>query len=332
LTTHVVVAADDFDMDGVRMRWKGIKKLHLPNPIPIAVLAAPPTKGGISQNYDGTEVSYSTSQGETYSYQTTTGHSLSLAVGVDLEDPTGAFGATAKVTLKGAVEKSETSASTVQTSVSFTGGYDQDVVIFQGTLQLTYVYEFVAAADPKVIGTEAAVNISLDTKVYKWTRTFFEDTFGSNSTLPADLFTHAIGDPSTYPTHLAAAALLQTYEGYEGETVTVGQGKGTNGVGLDLETVLTTGTQWSFEMEVEAEVKLGGPTFGITKGITNDWVWENVATEGTSYGAEIGDIQLSSDYFTWGYDAGLFTYARTDSVKPTVQVVSFWTEPWGGGY
>src|SRR5262245_27669863 len=102
----VVVAGEDFDMDGVRMRWKGVKFQRLPNPIPIAVLCAPPTKKGISQNYDGSEVSYSTSTSIETAYESSTGSSLSLSVGFEFEDVTGAFGASFKASLKGADRKS----------------------------------------------------------------------------------------------------------------------------------------------------------------------------------------------------------------------------------
>ena len=42
--TTVVLAGDDFDMDGARIRWKGVKFLRLPDPTLMVVLAAPPPR------------------------------------------------------------------------------------------------------------------------------------------------------------------------------------------------------------------------------------------------------------------------------------------------
>ena len=103
----LVLAGDDFDMDGVRMRWKGIKFQQLPDPTLIVVLAAPPTKKGISQNYGGSEMSYSTSHGYSTSYEVTRTKTLSLSGGFEAEDPTGWNGGGFKITVGGALSTSE---------------------------------------------------------------------------------------------------------------------------------------------------------------------------------------------------------------------------------
>lgn len=329
--TEVVLAGDDFDMDGVRMRWKGVKFKKLPDPTLIVVLAAPPTKKGISQAYDASDVSYTSKHGYSTSYEVTRGDSWSIALGFELEDPTGLNGISFKASLKGAVEHSMGTTGTVEQSTTFTGGYDEDVVLFEGTLHMIYIYEWVAAANPACIGTEVSINVPLETKIYKWTRTFFEDTFGARSPIPADLLTHTIGNPSSYPRHNDAMAILEDYEGFEGDSVTVGQGKGSNAVGLSMEDCLTNETKWSVEVELEAEGKVAGITFGKSRGITRDWVWTSSTTKGTEYEGRIGDIHQSGDYFTWGYDVGMFTYRRTDQAVP-FQVLQFWTDPWGSGY
>jgi hypothetical protein len=328
----IALAGDDFDMDGVRMRWKGVKFLKLPDPNLMVVLAAPPTKKGITQNYSSSEMSYTKTQGYSTSYEVTTGITISLSAGFEGEDPTGWFSGGFKASIKSQLELSVGVSQSVQTSTSFTGGYDQDVVIFEGTLHMIYVYEYVASQNPDLIGTETTINVPVDTKIYKWTRQFYDDTFGSSAQLPADLFTHTIGNPASYPKHSDAKAILSNHDGFEGDSVTVGQGKGTNGLGLSMETCLTDTVAWTVELEFEADGKVAGVTFGKSWAMSDKFAWSLSTSKGTDYEAKIGDIQLSGDYFTWGYDAGIFIYRRTDEGKNPYQVLSFWTHPWGSGY
>lgn len=328
----LAIGGEDFDMDGVRLRWKGVKFQSLPNPIPMVVLCAPPTKTGISQNYDASEVSYTTSTSTEDAYETATSGSVSVSVGFELEDVTGLSGGSFKTSLEVARKKSLGESTVFETSKTFTGAHDDDVVVFQGTLHMIYVYELVAAADPAAVGTEITINAPVETRIYKWTRTFFNDTFGSSSTLPQGIFSHAVGNPASYPSQTDAADLLAAYEGFDGDSVTVGQGHGSNGLGLSMEKSLGTSTEWSVEVEAEGEAKIAGLTFGISYAYSKEWIWTNTVTSGTSYDCAVGDIAEPADYFDWRYDVGLFTYRRVEKDELPVQVVAFWTDVYGEKY
>jgi len=329
---HVVLAGDDFDMDGVHVKYLGHKFLNLPNPIPVVVMAAPPTKKGISQNYDGSEVAYSTATSTGSAYSTAMGSSLSFSVGLDIEDPTGAFGATFKRSWEIAREQTIGTETVIETSKTYTGAHDDDVVIFQGALHMVFEYEFISAADPAAVGTKVTFNQPVAMRTYKWTRTFFEQTFGASSTLPSGIFTHVVGSPSSYRTHAEAQDLLATHEGFEGESTVVGQGKGTTAVGLSMEESLENEIEWSTEVESEGEVKMGGPTVGLTYSTSDKWIWKNTVTNATSYECTVGDIEGDEDYFKWAYDYGLFTYRHEADGKPPVQVLNYWTNAFGHGY
>jgi len=332
-STSLVMEGEDFERDGTRVRWTGDKREHLPNPIPILVVVAPPTKAGISQEYDASEASYATSTGEAYSFESSLTESASVSVGLDLEDITGSLGLTFKASLKAEIEETTGGSNAMAKSLEFTGSHDHDVVIFEGTLHKTYDYEVVHAKNPAAIGTLLTINLPLETKVYKWTRELFEERFGKDTILPAGLLDHVIGVPESYPTHDDALALLATYEGFEGDLVTVGQGRGSNGCELALEEEEVSGTGWKTGFEFEAELKLGGPTVGGSWGLEAGELHETTTSAGTTYRGVIGDISDSNEYFDWAYDTGIFVYTwvGADDELP-VQVLNFWVDPWGHQY
>ena len=326
--THVVLAGDDFDVDGVRLRWTGVKYQRLPNPIPMAVLAAPPTKAGISQDYDASDVTYAMSQGWEYSYETSTTHSGSLTLGWKWKDVFGAAEVSVKGTLKGALQFTYGESNSVSTSVSYTGSHDHDVVIFQGTLHMVYVYEILSAHEPGVVGTEMTINVPVGTKVYKWTREFFEDRFGPDSFLADAPLEHVIGDPASYATEGEASQIAD----FGGDPVTVGQGNGSNGCELSMENEITQGDGWSWGVEVDVETEIGGFQGGLSYGFEREHLWEVTVSRGTSYECTIGDIADPAQWDTWAYDTGLFTYTHELPERSPYQIVTFWTQPWGSGY
>ena len=326
--THVVLAGDDFDVDGVRLRWTGEKFQRLPNPIPMALLAAPPTKAGISQDYDASDVTYSMSQGWEYSYETSTTHSGSLTLGWKWKDVFGVAEVSVKGTLKGALKFSYGESNSVSTSVSYTGSHDHDVVIFQGTLHMVYVYEILSAHEPGVVGTEMTINVPVGTKVYKWTPEYFEERFGPDTFLADAPLEHVIGDPASYATEGEASEIAD----FAGNPVTVGQGHGSNGCELALENEITQGDGWSWGIEVDVETEIGGFQGGLSYGFEREHLWEVKVSRGTSYECTIGDIADPSQWEAWAYDTGIFTYTYEMPERSPYQVVTFWTQPWGSGY
>lgn len=326
----LALSGDDFDCDGCRLRYDGNKYQQLPDPIVLAILAAPPTKTGITQDGPASSVNYTISTGSAHAFEYKNMISASFAAGVDFK----LLGQEAEVSakIKGDVEWSTRTEDSVDSSAEFTAGYDHDVVVFTGTLHMVYEYVILVAADPSAVGTIMTINVPLATKTYKWTRELVESTFGKDTVIPAGLLTHNIGDPSSYKRHDDASALLNSYEGWDGGHVTVGQGSGTNGVTLALDHKVDSDKGWSLGGELEARVKLGPATIAATVGYDHTWLYTNTTSSGTSYNGTIADITGRSDYFQWGYDVGLFVYGYAQDNHASFQVVDFWTDPWGGGY
>jgi hypothetical protein len=326
----LALSGDDFDSDGCRLRYDGNKYQQLPDPIVLAILAAPPTKTGISQDQNASSVNYTISVGSSDAFEYKNMISASFGAGVEFK----VLGNEAEVSakIKGDAEWSTQTEDSTQRSTEFTAGSDHDTVVFTGTLHMVYEYEILVAADPSAVGTIMTINVPLATRTYKWTRELVESTFGKDTVIPAGVLTHTIGDPSSYKSHDDALALLNSYEGWDGGNVTVGQGSGANGVTLSLEDKVDKESGWSLGGEVEARVKLGPATIDATVGYDHSWLYTNTTSSGTSYNGTIADISGHSDYFQWGYDVGLFVYGFAQENHASFQVIDFWTDPWGSGY
>ena len=332
-----VLAGGDFDGDGTLVRWTGDKSLCLPEPMPICVLSAPPTKAGIAQNRDGTQVSYGLSTGTTESFEVSTGTNYSVWAGFEVEDLFGSSGFSAKTTLSTQMESTLGEETTITTTKSFLGSWDQDYVVFQGTLYTCYEYEVVSSADPSAVGTRMALNVPVDAKTYKWTLDFYNQTFAESAPIdPALVLGHGIGDPASYPRRDALVSLLQSaggaYEGWEGESQTVGQGSAEVGFGLTIAESVTEGESVTYSVESEAEFKVGGAVFGASYGVSEGYLYEITVSHETSYDATVGDIADPGDWNAWAYDTGLVAYTREEAGEPPFQVVRFWVEPFGTAY
>ena len=74
----------DTDGDDIRLRYTGNKELALGNPLPIVLMAAPPTKQGISQKYGLSYTGYETSAGSSEAYSVKTGITAGMWVGYEV--------------------------------------------------------------------------------------------------------------------------------------------------------------------------------------------------------------------------------------------------------
>lgn len=327
-----IMTGGDYDGESLRLRYTGVKYPELADPIPMVVISAPPTKAGIDQNYDSTGSTYATSQGSGQAYSVSSALSASYEQGMEWEDITGTFGASVKEKLTWTTEKSTGSSSTVTNTTIFSGGYDEDSIVFEGTLHTVYEYEIVGAQNPAVVGTTLALNVPVSTRVFKWTLDYFNANVD-----PADQITllgHTIGDPTSYATRPALQAKLQSgggaFEGWEGTLATVGQGSSSNGTSWEMSEVLTEGSSHSFGVELSAEFKVGSAKFGGSVGVSSSSMYEVSVTSGTAYEGTVGDIG-ADDWLDWFYDFGMVIYTKDDVAQP-YQVLEYWVDPTGAAY
>ncbi len=334
----------DVDADGLAIRYTGLAFLSLADPMPIAVLAAPPTRAGISQNYGGSSTSYGVASSTAQSYGVTNRVTASVYAGFSITGLLGVFGASATKTLSEQLERTSTTTEKVTQVQAFAGAHDDDVVIFQSTLNKSYEYEIIGAPDPTLIGTYMTIDVPVSTRVYKWTVPYYNASMTPANQIGADVLSHAIGDPASYRTLAELDSDTGAYVGWRSQELGVGQGNGTNAAGIELEDEQATSEQRTFSVDYEVGITAGGATFGGSFGVSDGSIYSITASQTTSYVGAVGDISSPADYSAWRYDFGLSVYQRgvladaggqPSGLDPGVrpfQVVTYWVTPTGSQY
>ncbi|MEM9803353.1 MAG: hypothetical protein AAGA20_23750 [Planctomycetota bacterium] len=346
VTNPPVVAPAELDGDGLRVRFTGRRTLNVSDPIPLVLLAAPPTKSSISQNYSASRTSYFEAAGSSEAIGVSSSATISFLVGFEAQDVTGAFGAS----VKGKTENRFTSTETTTTRTTFLSGFsgdaDHDVIVFQANLYESYEYEILSSPRPSLIGAYYTLDIPIDSNTYKWTVNFYNASVRDPYVIGPDLLPHTIGDPSSYPTLAETQAHVDRYVGWRvPQDAAVGQGSGTRGLGIDLVTESATSEQRESTASLEMEFKAGFGVVGGSYAATNGEVYETVVSEQTVYESEVGDILDWVDYQNYGYDFGLavYKYGRladsqnvpTGEVEPgtyPMTIVTYWVDPTGSEY
>ena len=98
-------------------------------PIPVAFLPAPPEVAGAGQQGDAPE--FASVSSSTNGSTTSTSSSLSATLGVEIEDVTGAYGASFSATMANEVSDEDTVERTVETAQAFRGLEDDNVVVYR---------------------------------------------------------------------------------------------------------------------------------------------------------------------------------------------------------
>lgn len=338
-----VLAVADYDADGFTIQHTGLRSTRLADPIPLVVLGAPPTKDGISQNYDDTESAYSSAstQGSTIGVSTYT--SITTGVGVEF-DLFGLIGVEGRASIESGVERTQEQTRQETVVDGYRGAYSDDVIIFQGTLYETYEYVITAADDPDAIGSYITLDVPIDANTYKWTVDYYNAQVAPDDRIGPDVLTHTPGQVETYPTRAQLADALhgEVHWDLQGSRP-VGQGSASDFQSVSFATENATTEQRTIERSYG-----GGASFGITGSI--DSTTSEGSTHGVIYGNEttfeatVGDIADPADYESWRYTWGfsIHTVGRTSSGtneptgyterKHSFQCLRYWAEPTGSGY
>ncbi|QDU66183.1 FG-GAP repeat domain-containing protein [Engelhardtia mirabilis] len=338
-----VMVAGDWDADGVVVESTGHKFLTLDRPIPIAVLSAPPTRAGISQNYADTSTRYETGVSTTQTWGVTTGTTVAAAVGFDV-DVFGLIKAGGKAT----IAKTLTTTQLDTTQVSYVSGYsgsaNADTIIFQGTLNRAYEYRIVSAPDPDAVGQLMTVNVPVDSLTYNWTLDYFNSYMPPQDRIGDDVLSHVPGQIQSYPTfgELDDAVTGSLHWQYPAEQ-DVGQGAGSNDLEIAFLDEDTTETQRTVSVEVEGGVGIGVEVSGAESSESGS-SYAITYSETSRFTTTVGSIAAPSEYEAWRYKWGLVveTYGRTadaDNVptgyvpgRRPFQLVRYWVDAVGSAY
>ena len=331
-----LLASGDVDADATRIRWTGERFLEVADPVPLVVMAAPPTKKGIDQNRDNTGASYtfSTTKGETHEVSYTTSYSWSASV------EGGKF-------LKAGYERSAEreyesnfgSSTYVTEFTSYSGDALNDYVIFHGVLYQRYVYEIVASPELELIGTDFVINVPVSTKQYFWTLDYYNSKVDDDAQLGTDVLAHTIGAPKTYPTRsefegLASSGTDVLWWNSEGETVP--QGPGVSGHGVVIGEESTTSGSYTYatgeELTGGLDLEIFEGSFTATTTHGESHLWSVTLGQETEYGAEVGGISGGAAYEEWNYVWGLGVHNHVGDDGRAFQVMNYWVTPHGQGY
>jgi hypothetical protein len=338
-----VLAAGDYDADGLALLHTGMRSQQLGDPIPLVVMSAPPTVDGISQNYDDTESAYSrgSTQGTTIGVSTYTSVTYEASVGVSLFN---IFGAEGRASLEKGVERSYEQTRQETVVEGYRGSYDADVIVFQGTLYETYEYLITAAPDPAVIGTYMTLDIPVDANTYKWTVDYYNSQVDVDDRIGTDLLSHTPGSATSYPTRTELADLMAGETHWDlAASRPVGQGNAS-----DFQSVSFANENATSEQRTTIKSYGGGAKFGISGDV--DVYDAEGSTHGVFYGSEtsfeasVGDISNPAEYESWRYNWGFSIHfvGRTadagnnptgySSRKHNFQYLRYWVNPTGLAY
>ncbi|WP_145195558.1 hypothetical protein [Planctomycetes bacterium Poly30] len=334
-----LVAGDD-DGETIEVRWTGRKELNVTAPLPIVVMEAVPTKAGAQQNYGLSGSTFSSGSSTSTSYATTSALSIGMTGGFSVPNLFGLLDLEAKSTITGTVATTTGTTEIVRTFTTYGSSHDVHSIVFQGTLQHSYLYEVLRAADPAAIGSIMALNVPVATNEWKWTLDAYNAAFLNQRIDPAVVFAHSggstvIGDPTSYPSrselegYVTGATPLHT--GWVGGSSTVGEGFAFNGFGLSLGSIATTSSERTLSIEVGVTFEAAGTILGASAGVSSSDIYTVETSSTTEYEANIGDL-TPQDYADWNYTAGMVVYQdRTTGFYP-FQVIRYWTDPTGVAY
>ena len=342
-TRPPVLVSGDWDADGLVVQYTGFDQLEVARPIPLAVMSAPPTRAGISQNYDDTTTRFETGTSTSQTWGVTSGTTLTASVGAQFS-LFGLIKAGGKATIEKALTTSELETSQVSYVSGYAGSSQADTIVFQGTLNHSYEYVILSAPDPAAVGEFIRVNLPVDSLTYNWTLDYYNSQVSVEDQIGDEILTHTPGEIESYPTfgqlqNMVDGSLHWQFPSEQD----VGQGLGFNDQEISFLDENTTETQRTVSIGGEGEVAFG---VGVSVGGSSDSgsIYSVTYSETTSFATTVGAIQDPAQYEAWRYTWGMFieTHGRTADAnnQPTgytgdrrpFQLVRYWVDRVGGGY
>lgn len=174
------------------------------DPYPVAFLAAPPQVAAAGQDVDPPVFASSQTTGSSQSTSTST--RLGAYLGIDYEDPLGAFAVEVKAAFENEAEQGTDVSREVTTSQAFSGISDQDVVVYRNVRLQQYkgtvLESSTGIAQDSIIDIGIPLGATTSASSVKSLKLRFPAVFGPgpDSLAPAlnQFFDHEVGDPGSY--------------------------------------------------------------------------------------------------------------------------------------
>ncbi len=317
------------DMDSPVLKYSdGAYELVFTEPVLIALLAAAPCGEGIGQNIDACSVSF----GQTESTMVDASITVSVKAGIHTGVKTAAnipfvgdVGAEFKKSVTLTASISAGVAYTVEKSRVFSTGPLEDGVVFTTIPYDRYTYEILSHPDPELVGGEVVVSLPREPIMLKVERGFYNaNIIDTSIPINDNVFSHTVGDVQSYPSDGEKNMLLSQYGGLENGPISVGQGGGSDGLGIDVSTAISAGASLGIEIEKSVEVTAGPAMAGFSVGYGVSASLTVTSGSSTSYSVTVGDLDAAS-FADNQYSYGMFTYVQTVDDEQ-FEVINFWVE------
>jgi hypothetical protein len=323
----------NLDMDSPILKYdEGVYELVFTEPLVVATLAAAPCAEGIGQNLGACSTTFGQGDSTTVDASLTVTVSASAHVGVKtgLNIPlVGGGEAEFKKTVTLTASLSAGIAYTVEKSRTFTTGPLEDGVVFTTIPYDRYVYTITSHPDPDLVGGTVIVSLPREPIILKVERDFFNaNVVDSDIQIDSDIFDHTPGDLSSYPSSSRKNQLLGQYGGLENGPISVGQGSGSSGLAIDVQTEVSAGGSLgiSYEKSVEVTGQVAGQEAmaGFSVGYGAEASLTITSGNQTSYSAEVGDLD-AANFAANQYSYGIFTYVQ-ELGEQEFEVINFWVD------
>ena len=323
------------------------------NPTIMAVMAAPPTVAGISQDPTNALTAFGQSQSSSSSTETSTSLGFDLTVGIGFKnEETGGLGVSVLLDEESFMAKasfgmsfSHTYGTTHTVDISQTWGVDgqHNGVVFASLLVKHWNYTVV---NGPLNGDNLTFSYPLAVTIQKFDTSTFNQLFPQYSVDTGTFGTiQKIGHPETYP----AKAQIPTITAgspflYESDQKGVSQGTGYDTIQIDASTEYSQQTATDFHTGIgfSLEVATEGFQASVEAQANADFGTSMTVTQGkgTTYYSQVTDINSYSDWQHYQYNYGLFAYVLNRSVSTTngpaipisYQVINYWVEPLGPSF
>lgn len=324
-----VVLPVNLDVDSPLLKLDaGTHELVFTEPILIAALAAAPCSSGIGQNTDACTTSFGRGESSTIDASLTVSIKASVHTGVNLAAnipfvPESGVALKQTVTAKASV--SAGTSYTLEKTITFSTGPLEDAVIFTTVPYDRYTYTVLSHPDPDLVGSTVAVSQPREPITLIADREFYNAALVEGALdIGSNVFTHLVGDHTSYPSGSRKNQLLGRYGGLENGPVSVGQGSGDTSVRIAVEEAISVGGSLGIEVERSVEVTAGPAMAGFSWGVGVEANLGITSGELTEYVGTVGSID-AANFSANQYSFGLFTYPYEEGGQ-AFQVLNYWVE------
>lgn len=306
----------------------GSYKLVFTQPIVVAALAAPPCGANIGQNTSACVT--------TFGKSTTTGATVSTSVSVTAGVTVG-FEEQENVPWVGDYTESETfsmqesatfatsAAYTLTKAVTYSTGSMKDGVVFTTIPFDQYTYKVVSAADPTLVGKLVVVSVPRTPIMLLADRSFYNASVPPGAMkIDSHVFTHKVGDISSYPTFSQVTKIIGEYGGTYYGPKSVSEGSGSTQLSIAVGSQVSSSTSLGIQYTDSFQATGQGYVDGMQVGYGATASLQISSGQTTTYTGTVGNID-SADFAAHQYQFGMFTYAQPlDGQK--FDVVNYWVQ------